>query len=152
MIGARYGRLTVKDDLGVIDGRRTYLCKCDCDTLVKVKEIYLKNKDTQSCGCLKKDTEKMNLRKGYDSKRVDDTAIHLFDDKPRKDSSTGYRGVSLYYTRVTKQERYRAWITVKGKRYYKSGFLTAKDAYYKGRLKLEKQHLPERKDKNDKHK
>jgi hypothetical protein len=38
--------------------------------------------------------------------------------------------------------RYRAWITVNGKRYYKSGFKTPEDAYYNGRLLLEKEHLP----------
>ena len=67
----------------------------------------------------------------------------LFKGKePRKDSSIGYRGVSKYLTRKSKEERYRALITVKGKRYYKSGFLTAEDAYYRGRLELEKEYLP----------
>lgn len=150
----KHGRLTVIKDLGTIDGRRTYLCKCDCGNTIKVKEVYLKNKDTQSCGCLKKELEEKHLRNEYDSKRIDGVAMPLFKGKePRKDSSTGYRGVSRYYTRVSKQKRYRAWITVKGKRYYKSGFKTAKDAYYQGRLKLEKEHLPEERiSKNGKHK
>lgn len=72
--------------------------------------------------------------------RYDPSSLFL-GKEPRKDSSTGYRGVSRYYTRKTKQERYRAWITVGGKRYYKSGFLTASDAYYQGRVLLEQQHL-----------
>ena len=72
--------------------------------------------------------------------------MHLFTDEARKDSSTGYRGVSKYYTRVSKQLRYRAWITVKGKRYYKSGFKTPEDAYYNGRLALEEKYLPKEDD------
>lgn len=83
------------------------------------------------------------MRDAYDNKRVDGVVKHLFKGKePRKDSSTGYRGVSRYYTRKSKELRYRAWITVKGKRYYKSGFMTAEDAYYKGRIELEKKYLP----------
>lgn len=103
---------------------------------------YLKNGDTQSCGCIKStQQDKKNLREQYEAKRVDGVAKHLFTDKVRKDSSTGYRGVSAYKTRVSKELRYRAWITVDGKKYYKSGFLTPEDAY-EGRLELERKYLP----------
>ncbi|MCC9626710.1 hypothetical protein LPB41_34095 [Thalassospira sp. MA62] len=50
--------------------------------------------------------------------------------------------MSKYKTRKSQEVRYRAWITVAGKRHYKSGFLTAEDAYYKGRLLLEATYLP----------
>lgn len=144
MIGKRFGRLVVQTKTDKRNnGRIVWKCKCDCGNISYVSTTYLNNGDTRSCGCLKKELDHKHLRDEYDNKRVDGVAMHLFTDKPRKDSSTGFRGVSKYYTRKSKELRYRAWITVKGKRYYKSGFKTAEDAYYNGRLVLEDEHLPE---------
>lgn len=141
--GKRYGYLLVIKQSERKNNRPTWLCKCDCGTEIIVKEVYLKTGETRSCGCLKRLQEEENLRNAYNNKRVNGVVKPLFKGKdPRKDSSTGYRGVSKYYTRGTQDLRYRAWITVKGKRYYKSGFRTAKEAYNNGRLLLEKEHLP----------
>lgn len=146
----RFGRLTVVEESKErLDDQVTWTCKCVCGNTVNVKSVYLTTGQTKSCGCLKSEIEKRNLRDEYENKRIDGVALPLFKGKkPRKDSSTGFRGVSEYRTRVSKELRYRAWITVKGKRYYKSGFLTAEDAYYNGRLKLEEKHLP-RKDRGN---
>lgn len=144
-VGGQYGRLTVtKKTAERKRGKIVWECICDCGKFVTASTTDLTSGDTRSCGCLKKEMEQKNLREKYDKKRVDGVAIHLFDDKPRKDSSTGYRGVSKYYTRVSKEERYRAWITVDGKRFYKSGFKTPEDAYHQGRLTLEEKHLPKK--------
>ena len=144
LTGQRYGRLTVIKEAEKVNNRITWLCKCDCGNEVTIKSVYLRTGETQSCGCLKRDHEEGNLRKEYNNKRIDGVVKPLFKDKePRKDSSTGYRGVSKYYTRKSKELRYRAWITVKGKPYYKSGFKTPEDAYYNGRLVLENEHLPQ---------
>lgn len=132
LTGQRFGRLTVlsKTDKR-IDGRVVWCCQCECGNEVDVVSSYLLGGDTRSCGCLRADS----LRRAYDSSS-------LFKGKePRRDSSTGYRGVSRYLTRKNKNVRYRAWITVGGKRYYKSGFLTASEAYYQGRVKLEQKYL-----------
>lgn len=145
--GQRFGRLTVIKRVSPKGEPVKWLCKCECGNEITTSQINLASGDTQSCGCLKQETDPINLREKYDEKRVDGVVMPLFKDKkPRKDSSTGYRGVSRYYTRVSKKERYRAWITVKGKRYYKSGFETAEEAYYEGRLPLEKEYLPEEKE------
>lgn len=139
----RFGRLLVIEEAEKENGRTTWLCKCECGNHVKVKTVYLITEQTRSCGCLKKTQDAENLRNQYDNKRIDGVVTPLFKGKePRKDSSTGYRGVSKYYTRKSKELRYRAWITVNGKRYYKSGFKTAEEAYYQGRLALENEHLP----------
>ncbi|WP_087963249.1 AP2/ERF family transcription factor [Bacillus mycoides] len=143
LTGSRYGRLLVIKQVGIENNKRTWLCKCECGNEIIMKGVYLNTGDTRSCGCLKKDQEEENLRNQYNNKRVNGVVKPLFKGKePRKDSTTGYRGVNKYYTRQSKELRYRAWITVKGKRYYKSGFKTAEEAYYKGRLLLEKEHLP----------
>lgn len=142
--GQRFGRLTALNSTDKRrNGRVVWHCQCDCGNMFDVPINYLTSGDTQSCGCLKKAIDQKNLRDRYDEKRVNGIATQLFkDQKPRSDSSTGYRGVSRYLTRKSKEERYRALITVKGKRYFKSGFLTAEDAYYHGRLELEKEYLP----------
>ena len=140
----RFGRLVAIKRISPVGQKKVkWLCKCDCGKEVEAFATYLQVGDTQSCGCLKKDLENKHLREKYDEKRVDGVAMQLFKGKePRKDSSTGYRGVTRYYTRKSNQERFRAWLTVKGKQYYKSGFKTAEDAYYNGRLALEDEHLP----------
>lgn len=144
LTGKRFGRLTVVKQLkDRQDNRVVWKCLCDCGNTIDVKGLYLTTKQTRSCGCIKKEIEEKNLRKEYNNKRIDGVVKPLFKGKePRKDSTTGYRGVSEYKTRVSQETRYRAWITVKGKRYYKSGFLTPEEAYYKGRLALEEKHLP----------
>lgn len=147
----KFGKLTAIEELPERKQNRVvWRCKCECGKEINVISVYLTTGQTKSCGCLKKEQEKINLRKAYDDKRIDGVVKPLFKGKEsRKDSSTGYRGVSRYYTRRSKELRYRAWITVKGKRYYKSGFKSAKDAYYQGRLVLEKEHLPKEKTKNE---
>lgn len=150
-VGDQFDRLKVVEKTSERRGGKiVWLCECKCGNVVKVPSIYLTNGETRSCGCLKTEQEQFNLRKAYDDKRVDGVVKPLFKGKePRKDSSTGYRGVSKYYTRKSKELRYRAWITVKGKQYYKSGFKTPEEAYYKGRLKLEELHLPKQEEKEN---
>lgn len=145
--GQRFGKLTAVTPTDQRKNKRVvWECKCDCGNTVYLPISYLTTGDTKSCGCLKASLEEENLRSKYDGKRVNGVAVQLFkDEKPRKDSSTGYRGVSRYFTRISKEERYRAWITVSGKRYYKSGFLTAEDAYYRGRKELEEKYIPKNK-------
>ncbi|GGH83488.1 hypothetical protein JOD43_002102 [Pullulanibacillus pueri] len=147
----RFGRLVVVEKLDARkNGRVVWRCKCDCGNYVVVMSTYLTTGQTRSCGCLKKETERKNLRESYDNKRVDGVVKPLYKGQdPRKDSTTGFRGVAKYYTRKSKELRYRAWITVKGKKYYKSGFKSADDAYYNGRLKLEKLHLPKEEKNNE---
>lgn len=138
LTGKRFGRLTALSPTDQrVNGRVVWRCQCDCGNEIDVVSSYLVSGETRSCGCLKKENDQRNLRESYDS------ASLFLGQEPRKDSTTGYRGVSRYYTRKSKEERYRAWITVQGKRYYKSGFLTPEDAYFNGRLMFEKKYLPE---------
>lgn len=145
LTGKKFGKLTTIKRISPVGERVKWLCKCDCGNELEAYATYLSNGDTESCGCLKKEMDSINLRDKYEAKRVDGVVKPLFKGKqPRKDSGTGYRGVTKYYTRVSKEDRYRAWITINGKKYYKSGFLTAYDAYHVGRLGLERKHLPNR--------
>lgn len=56
LVGQKFGRLTVveraKNNKG---GSARWLCQCKCDKRVVVQASNLKNKNTQSCGCLQKE-------------------------------------------------------------------------------------------------
>jgi hypothetical protein len=56
IIGKRYGRLIVLENIGVIKGRRFFKCLCDCGKTSNVSYAYLRRGNTKSCGCLKKET------------------------------------------------------------------------------------------------
>lgn len=62
LTGKKYGRLTV---LGLSDkrsGRKSYwVCQCECGNKKLVRGDVLKAGDVKSCGCLKKEQNKINL-------------------------------------------------------------------------------------------
>ena len=55
--GQKYNRLTVVEQTQERDncGRVIWLCRCDCGNLTKVDSSSLRNGNTKSCGCLKKE-------------------------------------------------------------------------------------------------
>ena len=69
LTGNRYGRLTVIGLSSRKSGRKSYwVCRCDCGNEIAVRSDMLKNGNTRSCGCLKKEQDKINLskfHKGY---------------------------------------------------------------------------------------
>lgn len=63
--GQKFGRLAVlgfdkKDDFR----QYMWLCKCDCGNVVSVRGYSLRSGNTQSCGCLQKDTN-LELRQTH---------------------------------------------------------------------------------------
>lgn len=68
LIGKKFNKLTVIEDLGII-GKESYsLCKCDCGNITKVRNTYLKNGYTKSCGCIKENSS--NYKHGKYKTRV----------------------------------------------------------------------------------
>lgn len=57
IIGQRFEKLVVKEQLNErdSDNRILFLCLCDCGTEVKVSAKRLKSKNTASCGCSRRD-------------------------------------------------------------------------------------------------
>lgn len=55
MIGRKFGRLTVIEELPERDKYKykIYKCVCDCGNIVYVNSNHLKSGNTKSCGCLK---------------------------------------------------------------------------------------------------
>lgn len=52
LIGQRFGKLTVVENAGKIDGRRYFWkCQCDCGNFVILEGSKLRSGNTKSCGC-----------------------------------------------------------------------------------------------------
>lgn len=54
LTGKRFGNLEVLSRASNINGRISWLCKCDCGTEKIIPGIYLSSGKTKSCGCLRK--------------------------------------------------------------------------------------------------
>lgn len=68
LTGQRFGRLTVisLDDRGT---RKTYWnCLCDCGNIKSIRSDSLQDGKIRSCGCLKKETDKINLTSNHSHK------------------------------------------------------------------------------------
>ena len=74
LTGCNFGRLKVIDiDLErtcEANKRRTYwICKCKCGNLMSTRSDGLQSGHTKSCGCLKKEQNKINLSKAHTHKQ-----------------------------------------------------------------------------------
>ena len=55
LTGQKFGRLTVVQFDHKENGRKYYLCQCDCGNFKIVSNHSLKSGNTKSCGCLHKE-------------------------------------------------------------------------------------------------
>ncbi len=56
LLGNKYGRLTVVEELESNTPQRLWLCECECGNKVKVHSHTLTSGHTQSCGCLRSES------------------------------------------------------------------------------------------------
>lgn len=65
--GQKFGRLTA---IGIDDTKKTkktyWICVCECGTIKSVRSDSLKDGSVVSCGCKKREQEKINLTTHYD--------------------------------------------------------------------------------------
>lgn len=125
-------------------------CECGyCGKKFKTTAFNILKNNMQSCGCIvgnifkeirnEKDFYKKNIVKRNKGYKEDGTYIYKFNrNKKCSNNTSGYTGVTSYM--LKSGVKYKAAITVRGKVYTKSGFLSAKDAY-KYRLKMEDELL-----------
>ncbi len=71
----RFNRLIAVKDAGSLRSRRTWECICDCGNSVRVLSSHLLNGNTQSCGCLRKESARItgqtvNTKHGLDGTGV----------------------------------------------------------------------------------
>lgn len=61
--GHKFGRLTAIEFAGHNGRYRKWKCRCDCGETLDVLTASLRNGNTRSCGCLKRDTHSLVFRK-----------------------------------------------------------------------------------------
>lgn len=101
LVGDRFGRLTVTRILNKLKYERTYSeCICDCGNSTRVLLSSLKNGNTKSCGCLRK--EKVSSMKGTHRKSLsaEYNAYHhmigrCYNKKNSVYSGYGGRGITV---------------------------------------------------------
>ncbi|WP_353949186.1 hypothetical protein ABNN70_06590 [Sporolactobacillus sp. Y61] len=141
LTGKRFGRLTVlhrSDKHHKSQNNAVWTCSCDCGNTIDVLSKYLLNGETKSCGCWKSDHGRW-LR-AYEEKRYRKNGVYvpLLRSKVRADSSTGVKGVSL----IRESGKYRASLTIRGKRHYLGEFKRLEDAARARKAAEEKYYKP----------
>jgi hypothetical protein len=64
--GQRFGRLVVGERVPSAPGRKRYRCECDCGCQVVVRKDCLRNGNTTSCGCFRRELQaKLKTIHGY---------------------------------------------------------------------------------------
>lgn len=56
MVGEKFGRLTVREFAGIKGRKAIWLCDCDCGKSHSAVGSNIRNGQTQSCGCLQRET------------------------------------------------------------------------------------------------
>lgn len=128
LVGQRFGRLTVLERLGANARKEVvWRCQCDCGSVVDVPTRNLRSRGTVSCGCNRREKstanfeahpreEKLGLANGSSLSR-------LRAEKPPKNNTTGYRGVSKL-----KSGNYIGYVYYQRKQYRAGIFSTPEEA------------------------
>ncbi len=120
-IGRRFGDLTVLEYAGKQNGVHRWLCRCDCGRETVVKHSNLVSGHTRSCGCMKDEVRRENL------KIVDGTSVTILKalkGRTIASNTSGYTGVY----RQSRSGKWAAQITFKGKTYYLGTYESIEDA------------------------
>ncbi len=120
-VGKHFGNLVVVAYAGKENGIHRWKCRCDCGEETVVGQTHLQRGKTKSCGCLQAGMYKENL------KLVDGTSVAILEGhkkKLNKNNTSGYTGVYL----DSRQGKWIAQISFKGKKYYLGSYLDKEDA------------------------
>lgn len=122
LVGQRFGKLVVTEYAGKEKGVHRWRCRCDCGNETVVGQTLLQSGKTQSCGCLREETIRQNL------KLVDGTSVAILmarkNRPPLKNNTSGFNGV--YQNKKT--GKWVAQITFQKKNYYLGSFSRREDA------------------------
>lgn len=123
--GMRSGRLKAIRPTGERKhGRRVWECLCDCGGTAYVRSDLLTTGATRSCGCLKEERCRAGAERSRNIDRFEGTRVGMLRSKVRSDNRSGFKGVC----RVPKGDRWRAYISLQGKRVHLGYFDTAEEA------------------------
>lgn len=121
LTGEKFGRLTVigvsrKAESGNRE-RYYWRCKCDCGNEKEVRTDCLTNGLVKSCGCLKKDQDKINLTK-YHKHKLSHTKLwdtyygmksRCYDKTDKRYSDYGGRGIEICPEWLENFENFVSW-------------------------------------------
>lgn len=114
LTGQRFGRLMVLYPTGKSDLRkgRLWECQCDCGKTCIVSASLLLEGETRSCGCLKAEQNKHNLRTDYNALHPGENAIkRVMRQGPQRNNTSGIKGVSWH----KRSGKWVARIQIRGK-------------------------------------
>lgn len=94
LLGNRYGRLTVVEEVENDTPQRIWRCKCDCGNEVNVRSYTLTSGHTQSCGCLR--SESVSLFEVFISNILRDNLV-LYHTEFTFEDCKGVGGKKLRY-------------------------------------------------------
>ena len=77
LVGKKFLRLTVAQEITSTGGKRRYQCVCDCGNKTEVAGNALVTGNTGSCGCLRRDKEPLDL-KAFGGSRKGDSKAHTY--------------------------------------------------------------------------
>ena len=121
LTGQRFGLLTVVARAENVGPRTAWLCRCDCGGERVVKTVHLRAGKVKSCGCVRALHSDSALGLHY----VDGTCVEQIRSRKISSSNTsGVRGV--YYS--SREARWKAQITFKGKTKYLGSYKNLEDA------------------------
>lgn len=121
LTGKRFGHLTVIAYAGKSGNVHRWRCRCDCGKETVVGQTLLQSGKTSSCGCLRREVLRENL------KLVDGTSVTLLEARKNHRASSNTSG----HTGVYRQKRTGKWaaqITFQRKTYYLGAYDTMEDA------------------------
>lgn len=127
-LGKHFHMLEVIGYAGKRAGMHHWECVCECGRKTIVGQTLLQSGKTKSCGCLQATIILKNL------KLCEGTAVAHLKKRKLKNNKSGYTGV--YQTR---NGRWSAQITFKGKTYYLGSYDKIQDAV-KARQRAEEMH------------
>ena len=81
LTGRKFNRLTVKEFFETRKNRKSYwVCVCDCGNEVIGRSDQLKDGNTKSCGCYKRETDAINASKNHTHKGSRTRLYHIWQN------------------------------------------------------------------------
>lgn len=121
--GKRFGRLVVLSQQGTHNGRRMWMCQCDCGNTVTMPTSSLTSQHVRSCGCLTTEaTIKRNYKHGGASREKRDrlwSVWAVMKDRCNNPNNTSYKnygalGVSVCEEWANNYDAFREWSYANG--------------------------------------
>lgn len=124
LIGQKFNKLTVISEAGTTppNNQRVWKCLCDCGNEVFVTTKNLRSGNTKSCGCLKKETSKLNGIKSGKHFSSKTRLYHIWRDMKARcynENHTHYdryggRGITICDDWLSSFIEFKKWALSKG--------------------------------------